>query len=87
LAIEQIPRGEEVAHGRMVDMPRNGTVLAWSDPTFAHDSVAKVTRGSLQPNKKVPSVCAARIWTKQMKKVGILYFSFVFSIFFHLGCA
>lgn len=22
-----------------------GTVLGWSDPTFAHDSVAKVTRG------------------------------------------
>jgi hypothetical protein len=26
-------------------------VLGWSDPTFAHGSVAKVTRGSLQPNK------------------------------------
>ena len=25
--------------------------LGWSDPTFAHDCVAKVTRGSLQPNK------------------------------------
>ena len=32
------------------------TVLGWSDPTFAHDSVAKVTRGSLQPNKKLLSV-------------------------------
>jgi hypothetical protein len=30
--------------------------LGWSDPTFAHDSVAKVTRGSLQPNKKLLSV-------------------------------
>ncbi len=27
------------------------TVLGWSDPTFAHDSVAKVSRGSLQPNQ------------------------------------
>jgi len=27
------------------------TVLGWSDPTFAHGSVAKVTRGSLQPDK------------------------------------
>ena len=26
-------------------------VLGWSDPTFAHGSVAKVTHGSLQPNK------------------------------------
>ncbi len=29
------------------------TVLGWSDPTFAHGSVAKVSRGSLQPNKKL----------------------------------
>jgi hypothetical protein len=27
------------------------TVLGWSDPTFAHGSVAKVSRGSLQPNQ------------------------------------
>ncbi len=27
------------------------TVLGWSDPTFAHGSVPKVTRGSLQPNQ------------------------------------
>ena len=47
----------------------------------------KVTRGSLQPNKKLPSVRAARIWSKQLKKVGITYFSFVFTIFFSLGCA
>jgi len=47
----------------------------------------KVTRGSLQPNKKLPSVRAARIWSKQLKKVGITYFSFAFSIFFSLGCA
>ncbi len=38
-------------------------------------------------NKKLPSVRAARIWSKQLKKVGITYFSFVFSIFFGLGCA
>src|SRR5712664_3436750 len=63
------------------------TVLGWSDPTLAHGSVPKVTRGSLQPNKKLPSVRASRIWSKQLKKVGITYFSFVFSIFFSLGCA
>jgi hypothetical protein len=61
--------------------------LGWSDPTFAQGSVPKVNRGSLQPNKKLPSVRAARIWSKQLKKVGITYFSFVFTIFFSLGYA
>ena len=51
--------------------PWNGTELGWSDPTFAHDSVPKVSRGSLQPNKKLLSVRAARILAKQVKKVGI----------------
>ena len=61
-------------------------MLGWSDPTFAHGSVPKVNRGSLQPNRKLPSVraCAARISAKQVKKVGITYFSFVFTIFFTL---
>ena len=63
------------------------TGLGWSDPTFGHDSVPKVNRGSLQPNKKIPSVRAVRIWSKQLKKVGITYFSFAFSSFFSLGCA
>jgi hypothetical protein len=56
------------------------TVLAWSDPTFAHGSVPKVSRGSLQPNKKLLSVRAARIWAKQVKKVGITYFTIFFSL-------
>jgi len=62
------------------------TVLGWSDPTFAHGSVPKVSRGSLQPNKKLSSAraCAPRICAKQVKKVGITYFSFVFTIFFTL---
>ena len=58
------------------------TVLGWSDPTFAHDSVAKVSRGSLQPNKKLLSIPAAKIWAAQVKKVGITHFSLVFTIFF-----
>jgi hypothetical protein len=61
--------------------------MGWSDPTFAHGSVPKVSRESLQPNKKLLSVRAARMWAKQLKKVGITHFSFVFSIFFSLGCA
>ncbi len=65
------------------------TVLGWSDPTLGHGSVPKVTRGSLQPNKKTFSVhaCAAGISAKQVKKAEITYFSFVFSIFFRSGCA
>lgn len=65
-------------------------MLGWSDPTFRHGSVPKVSRGSLQPNKKLLSVRAARMWAKQLKQlkqVGITHFSFVFSIFFSLGCA
>ena len=46
-----------------------------------------MNRGSLQPNKKLPWVRAVRAGSKQLKKVGITYFSFVFSIFFSLGCA
>ncbi len=37
------------------------TELGWSDPTFAHGSVAKVTRGSLQPNKQFRSVRAVNL--------------------------
>jgi len=59
--------------------------LGWSDRTFARDCVAKVNRGSLQPNKKLPAVCTARIWPEQLKEVGMTYFNFVFSIFFSLG--
>jgi hypothetical protein len=40
-------------------------------------------RGSLQPNKILLSVCAAGR-ANQVKKVGITYFSFVFTIFFSL---
>ena len=32
------------------------TALGWSDPTLAQGSVPKVTRGSLQPNKKLLSM-------------------------------
>jgi hypothetical protein len=38
---------------------RPGTVLGWSDPTFAHDSVAKVIRGSLQPTDSPAEEIAA----------------------------
>jgi hypothetical protein len=84
LAIEQVPKGQEVAHGATINLAAQNTELGWSDPTFAHGSMPKVSRGSLQPNKKLLSARAARIWAKQVKKVGITYFSFVFTIFFSL---
>jgi hypothetical protein len=67
--------------------PRAKHRVGLERPTFAHGSVPKVSRGSLQPNKKLLSARAARIWAKQVKKVGITYFSFVFGIFFSLRCA
>jgi hypothetical protein len=84
VATEEIPKGEEVARDRMAGCTRSGTELGWSDPTFAQGSVPKVNRGSLQPNKKILSVRAVRIWAKQVKKVGITHFSFVFTLFFTL---
>jgi hypothetical protein len=38
------------------------TLLGWSDPTFARDCVAKVNRGSRQPNNRLRAVraCAAK---------------------------
>jgi hypothetical protein len=58
-------------------------VLGWSDPTFAHGSVAKLIPWVAPANRKFLR-CAARIWAKGVKKVGITYFSFVFTIFFSL---
>jgi len=58
------------------------TVLGWSDPTFAHDCVAKVSRGSLQPNKKLLLVRGVRIWAKQVQKVRTTPCTFVFTCFF-----
>jgi hypothetical protein len=54
------------------------------DPTLAQGSVPKVTRGSLQPNKRLLSMRTVRIWAKEVKKVGITHFSFVFNIFLSL---
>ncbi len=48
--------------------PRNSTVLGWSDPTFAHGSVAKVNRGSLQPNKKL--LAGARVCGEDLGEAG-----------------
>jgi len=68
----------------MGKMARNGTELGWSDPTFAHGSVPRSDSWVAPAQKKLPSVRAARIWSKQLKKVGITYFSLVFTIFFSL---
>ena len=66
-----------------------GMAPSWAGATPLLHSVPcpKVTSGSLQPNKRFPSVPAARILSEQLKKVGITYFCFIFNIFFSLGCA
>src|SRR6267143_4623464 len=54
-----------------------GTAPSWAGATPLLHTIPcpKVTRGSLQPNKKLPSMRAARIWSKQLKKVEITFFS------------
>jgi hypothetical protein len=51
LAIEQVSKEQGCAWRDDQFGRGQNTVLGWSDPTFAHGSVAKVTRGSLQPDK------------------------------------
>ena len=57
-------------------------MLGWSDPTFAHDCVAKVSRGSLQPNRKLLLVRGVRICAKKVQKVRTTHSTFVFTCFF-----
>jgi len=80
-----VPNEQEVAHGKTINLAAAKT-LHWAGATPLLRTVPcpKVNRGSLQPNKKLPSVRAVRIWAKQVKKVGITYFSFAFTIFFSL---
>jgi len=62
LTIQQMPKEKKLRTAEWSRWPRNGSVLGGSDPTFAHDSVPNVTRGSLQPNKKLLPVRVAKIW-------------------------
>jgi len=85
LALEQVPKVHEVAHGPTINLDASKTLhWAGATPLLCTFPCPKVNRGSLQPNKKLPSVRAVRIWAKQEKKVGITYFSFAFTIFFSL---
>jgi hypothetical protein len=84
LPIEHAPAGEEVAHDRNAQLGRaQNTVLGWSDPTLGTFGCLKALWGRSSPARDFLR-CAARIWAKQVKKVGITYFSFVFTIFFSL---
>jgi hypothetical protein len=78
---------EEVAHNGMGKMAAERHRVGLERPHFGTRFRAQVDRGSLQPNKKLLSVLAARISAKQAKKVGITYFRFAFGTFFSLGCA
>jgi hypothetical protein len=53
------------------------SVLGWSDPTFAHGSVAKVMLGSLQPTKGIRCrVCPCPV-RKPLRKIGeTIFFRF-----------
>src|SRR5207302_7842871 len=53
--------GTEVAFHATVDFGHvQNTGMGWSDPTFAHGSVAKVNRGSLQPTRSPRSAPRAK---------------------------
>jgi len=69
------------------------TVLGWSDPTFAHGSVAKVICGVAPALNEISLVvlpaCLSRMWSKRVmkkesnvKNVKDTHFSFFFSTFF-----
>lgn len=71
---------------------RPGTVLGWSDPTFAHDSVAKGCLGSLQPTRFLSMFCPhaspdsrrkkGRKKVTKVKTVGITLCTFRIANFF-----
>jgi hypothetical protein len=48
-----VRNGKELSIAERSIWTRPGAVLGWSDPTFAHGSVAKVIRGSLQPKRSL----------------------------------
>jgi hypothetical protein len=83
-ANEQMPRQERVAHDRMGKMAAEWHRVGLERPHFCTRFRAQSEPWVAPANKKLPSVRAVRIWAKQVKKVGITYFSFVFTIFFSL---
>src|SRR6266478_7222445 len=87
LAIEQLPKEQEVAHGATINLDA-GKTLCWAGAT----PLLHTVRGQIDPQGRSSPTgsflrCAARIWAKGVKKVGITYFSFVFTTFFTLSCA
>jgi len=82
--IEQVPKGQEVTHRATINLGA-GKTLCWAGATPLLHTVPwpKWLVGRSSPTR-ISSVRAVRIWTKQVKKVRITYFSFVFTIFFSL---
>jgi hypothetical protein len=62
------PKEKKLRTTERSNWPRNGTKLGWSDPTFAHDSLAKASRASLQPNKKL--LLSARVRGENLGEAG-----------------
>jgi hypothetical protein len=59
-------------------------VLGWSDATFVYGSVPKSEPWVAPAQQETSFGARGENLAKQVKKVGITYFSFVFTIFFSL---
>ena len=53
------PKEEKLRTTEWGKWPRNGTVLGWSDPTFAHGSAPKIVVGRSSPSRKRKGVLCA----------------------------
>src|SRR6266446_6110121 len=82
MATEQIPKGEEVARDGMGRMAAEWHRVGLERPHFCTRFRAQ-SESPVDPAQQEHSVGARG----EVKKVGITSFSFVFTIFFSLGCA
>jgi len=82
MATEQIPKGEEVARDGMGRMAAEWHRVGLERPHFCTRFRAQ-SESRVDPAQQEHSVGARG----EVKKVGITSFSFVFTIFFSLGCA
>src|SRR6266436_6619351 len=76
---------------KLASRPAEGRVF-FLDIPFIEPHFCTRFRGQIDPQGRSSPTgsflrCAARIWAKGVKKVGITYFSFVFTTFFTLSCA
>jgi len=84
LAIEQVPKEQEVAHGATMNWTRAKHRVGLERPHFC--TRFRAQSDSWVAPAQLPFGARERgeNLEKQVKKVGITYFSFVFTIFFSL---